>query len=1239
MNLDRLLALAGMGVDRVHTKNANVLTEEILARNHILYERLLSENARFDFLVKTYGEKIEQKYEQTSASEPSLVVNNIERTEGSRIAEKLIRYISQFDPSPKQQYSQWMVVRWLKNGVKLEDLEAIRDMLAIFTEVKQQLTKRDINQYRDKDELEAAVNPFMVSAAAKMPDDERVRQRMMRSDQTTVLYDGPEMRVLVPRTKESAAYWGCTTEWCTTWGMPGTMYPNRTSHYAHYAKQGKLYIITTKNDNALYQFQFETDHYMDARDRSINVEEFIRKYPALLRFIEPHHIEKLLLRGYVPLALIPPERAKQMNPAQALRVVKSEEDSKIFHKLFPQAIEDRETMIELLGRSMSNYDKLSETFRNDPTFFMELVLAYPDAFKALPKKHRSQEMADAMLERHIQNIHWGDESSTWRFIDQNIPDQFRSEPIEEKYYKSKIADNKVSLSDIPERYYTAETIVKKLSAKPSDITAHLNKPYFTNEVIQDVIKSNVDAVVYIPSKMISLDMARYVFQNKRPSYSGERKALYYDKSSESISLGDWIKSLPVSSLDEKMVIYAVTYGKMRFNDVPEKFRTETVISQLLKDAENLKTIPPQYVKPENILSLIDHRTISTIPVQYLSEDIIMKAIAKSYVPEVLYKTVPSQFLSAKVKFAFAKRNSLPISDFPSEFLRDELLIPRIRVRNEEINDVPSSALTTDFVATLAAEYPVAFNALKKKKRFLTREVLRSYVKGSVGSYSQQNGGRAVFKLFDRETWDPDIIANALDIGWISSSFEAIPETKVTDKVAARVIARNPSEIHNSPISVSKDIVLAAVDVSPGYILDIPQDFLDEEVSFKALRYMDKRYMDREKLRSLPRHDWKERTYHEAVGNFLSLKEVPGKFRTPKLVETAVIRDSSNINFIKDPVAYFRKHNIVFQDAEIIQKLRNQGLIFQKKGKKIDVSMASELSRMPLTSKTSYAKNIIGRNNLEYFIFDNKGRVVMRLFEKSNNLKREDALPKNDIKKHVEGIVEFLNKTRHEVGGVSSFPDLADLGIYINAGIFSFWEKLPRKTWTSGTETLEISTGVSKETKTYVIWNRSKPAIRITSIESRSGSYVGDLELLDSNFFTKNKDAIHTFLESKFKYRDAERLEAFGLIQSKDRSSFSRALGQKITSIGDFTIFATETRLALLKNNSGVIAHAVIRKSGAVDKLKFVYNNRITWDEQKALQQRVKDIFAEVETIIFERRKAEVEKQKEERRNARRQRRR
>ena len=90
-------------------------------------------------------------------------------------------------------------------------------------------------------------------------------------------YNDEDVRIIIPKDKTSACYYGQGTQWCTA-STKSTNYFNR------YNKQGKLYIILPKepeHEGEKYQLHFGTDFYANENDVVVRLQTLIARWPQL----------------------------------------------------------------------------------------------------------------------------------------------------------------------------------------------------------------------------------------------------------------------------------------------------------------------------------------------------------------------------------------------------------------------------------------------------------------------------------------------------------------------------------------------------------------------------------------------------------------------------------------------------------------------------------------------------------------------------------------------------------------------------------------------------------------------------------------------------------------------------------------------------------------------------------------------------------------------------------------------
>ena len=305
------------------------------------YQVLLEDRGRVAYLVKTYGPKLEAKWQAGLAGEPDDIKRQIEGGPAENIGQKLIDYISAFDPSLNGQYTQWMLLRYLKNGLRLEDLEAAKEYLATFDQMKAQreLEQSDINAYKTLHDLAKGIGQAQDIIVSGATEEEN---QMLA--QSKILYDGPDCRIFVPFTQAAACYFGRNTGWCTAWGdhtklgltNPGR-YPTRTNRFLDYTgaenvplqpaslyvaqqdKKGPLFIIEIKeqrelnfpSEDKLFQYHSETGQFTDVKDHVLStafVEALLTQHPAILKVIgekrfAQSHLRELGIHFFSPKML------------------------------------------------------------------------------------------------------------------------------------------------------------------------------------------------------------------------------------------------------------------------------------------------------------------------------------------------------------------------------------------------------------------------------------------------------------------------------------------------------------------------------------------------------------------------------------------------------------------------------------------------------------------------------------------------------------------------------------------------------------------------------------------------------------------------------------------------------------------------------------------------------------------------------------------------------------------------
>jgi hypothetical protein len=188
---------------------------------------------------------------------------------------QIFDYVIRFDPDPVKKNSQWLLTLLVKGKLMLEDLDKAPAYLQRFGQIKHLLPKelRDLNRIGSLADLYTAIEPH--EETQSQDEIDRQYDAAMQA-QTQIVYNGPDYKILIPKTKEASCYYGRNTQWCTA-------ATETTNYFDSYNKKGPLYIILDKKNNRRWQFHFEDRQFMNERDQPIDVKAFLREHPKVER--------------------------------------------------------------------------------------------------------------------------------------------------------------------------------------------------------------------------------------------------------------------------------------------------------------------------------------------------------------------------------------------------------------------------------------------------------------------------------------------------------------------------------------------------------------------------------------------------------------------------------------------------------------------------------------------------------------------------------------------------------------------------------------------------------------------------------------------------------------------------------------------------------------------------------------------------------------------------------------------
>lgn len=256
---------------------------------------MIKESSRLDFLKNDFKERIERKYDKflkfyskenwSPDKENDAFVKNIllkdAFKEGRLISKELwinfmleqFNKLEQADPTENKQYLSWLINVYLSGNLLEEDIYKANEALTSFTKNKEKIPveQRNINYFSDLTTLFEVVAKYASNEEMSASEKEKI----IKLEGAEQVYDSPNWKIIIPKTKDAACLYGKSTKWCTA--------SQDSNRFDYYSKNGPLFILINKqitNDRDVfkkYQFHFESEQFMDTLDRRINITDFSKK--------------------------------------------------------------------------------------------------------------------------------------------------------------------------------------------------------------------------------------------------------------------------------------------------------------------------------------------------------------------------------------------------------------------------------------------------------------------------------------------------------------------------------------------------------------------------------------------------------------------------------------------------------------------------------------------------------------------------------------------------------------------------------------------------------------------------------------------------------------------------------------------------------------------------------------------------------------------------------------------------
>ena len=170
--------------------------------------------------------------------------------------------ITSLDPTGNQnkigKYSKWLLNLYKKGELNLNNSKYIKTLLLTFNKFINKINKKDINQYKNLEELSFALESYINNPEQATSKSDEIRK--LKKEGSEVVYEDDIWKVIVPKTKIAAQYYGKGTEWCTSSNDYG---------FGDFFSSYNLYININKQNKSKFQFHFEDSEFMDEEDSPI----------------------------------------------------------------------------------------------------------------------------------------------------------------------------------------------------------------------------------------------------------------------------------------------------------------------------------------------------------------------------------------------------------------------------------------------------------------------------------------------------------------------------------------------------------------------------------------------------------------------------------------------------------------------------------------------------------------------------------------------------------------------------------------------------------------------------------------------------------------------------------------------------------------------------------------------------------------------------------------------------------
>ena len=119
------------------------------------------------------------------------------------------------------------------------------------------------------------------------------RIRQIKQDETIHVYEDDDVKVIIPKTLDSACLYGKGARWCYVSDseldlVKSGKLKEEDTVFGGYNDSDVFYIFLMKKENKKYTFRFETGDFRDEQDEDSDFQEFMKKYPKIKELLKRH---------------------------------------------------------------------------------------------------------------------------------------------------------------------------------------------------------------------------------------------------------------------------------------------------------------------------------------------------------------------------------------------------------------------------------------------------------------------------------------------------------------------------------------------------------------------------------------------------------------------------------------------------------------------------------------------------------------------------------------------------------------------------------------------------------------------------------------------------------------------------------------------------------------------------------------------------------------------------------------